>query len=210
MSYVYYRLQQQIRMLSQTHNIWAFEEQKERNQNYWLLFVSCQKHVVVSIRMLCWAKLDSNLPISITKLCTGIYWAALCMYFALFPFSFSARAKSEGPEKIHRAKLEAKLPAITPKEVLPSHFQSVKLLNCHLFIFVSTCSPQWSHPAPLNRQRAVLVSTKHSPLKTHTGNMINWAEMSAWGWLTHTYLGRVPVVCSILSFTDNGRKANAL
>lgn len=152
------------------------------------------KNVVVSIRMLCWAKLDSNLPISNMKLCTDVFWAALFMYFPLFPFSFFARTKSEEPEKKKtkcREKLlwvEAGLPDITPKDLIPSHFQSVKLLSCHLFIFLSTCSTQWSQLTPLKRQRTVLVSTKHSLFKTHAGNTIIWAEMSARGWLAHIYL----------------------
>lgn len=65
---------QQIRTLSLTRNILAFKEQQQQKE---IKMISCYsshaKNVVVSIRMLCWAELDRNLPISNTKLCTEVF-----------------------------------------------------------------------------------------------------------------------------------------
>lgn len=121
------------------HYHWRITFSHLKNKKKEVKMISCYsshaKNVVVSIRMLCWAKRDWNLPISNTKLCTEVFEQP-CMFLYYYFLLLLEQKK-------HRKKLlwlEAGLPDITPKDLLPWHFQSVKLLSCHLFIFVSTSS----------------------------------------------------------------------
>lgn len=173
-----------------------------------LLFLSCQKCSCYNQNALL---SQAGFKVGCFKLET-LHWCFLSSsldVFSIIPILFLSRTKSEVPEKkTHKEKLlwlEAGLPDITPKDLLLSHFQSVKLLSCHVFIFVSTSSMQWSQLTPLKRQRTAVIAIKHSSFKTYAGNTMS---RNVCMWMAHSHLS--VYVCGILSFTGNPRKANAL
>lgn len=168
------------------------------------------KNVVVSIRMLCWAKLDWNLPISNITLCTEVFWAGLFTYFPLLPFSVIAWTKSKGPEKSwgEAALTGSKVTWYNPEGPAPLTFPISEITGLSSVYFCINMFNTMKSAYPSEKPKSCAGIHWTFNFKTHAGNTVIWTEMSTCGWLAYIYLGGFLAVVSVLSWPSQAITEN--